>query len=296
MSLWDVFRRPAPAQPEPVVVQCALCGRPRGVLRLLMEGEQGAVCVGCAAHLFASYLDCDGAPVLIELAEHLPATTPLARSRPLSRAALAWADGEHEIRRIMHAALRLHDFESTTHAFERLRPASRSAADHLNLSYAAWLVADRSRALAHVASAEQCAPRSDERALIHLNRASCLLIGEPTHEELARAEIDCDRAGEMFEAMSAEDTRRADHLACVEGTRAEIALHRGDPRKALRILDLAEARTGSDYRRILRGDALAALGNESHARAEWATVLATAQPPDSERARAIRARLDAFPA
>lgn len=284
MSLWDKFRRTPPA----AMPRCALCGLDSNELRFLLSGEAGFVCDGCVPHAMLALME--KTPVFLALASELPRTTPLTRSGPILSAAIAWARDAAELRRVVPVANGLGHAAAIREAVGAIPEAERRFDDRVSLAVAAALDERREEGLEVLASVDVTALEAIDVAFVEVNRAAlhALDAADATHRERAAASV---RAAEEALARAPDSLHRTGCLGSLSGTRAVLALARGDFAAALRHLEVPGRESDRPFQ-MWRGDALAGLGDRERARALHREALENV-PPDSKLAEQLRRRLAA---
>jgi predicted negative regulator of RcsB-dependent stress response len=289
--MWPWSRTPASPAPREA---CSFCRRPAAELRRLTATAQVSICEACAAAAVGALAapgGTGGTPDLAIVRETLRATlarlgpdAPFAVSGPLVRAAAALATTRAERHNLALEALRLRNPDAAL----VLLDVPDATPTMLANAAACWVQLGRAdHAVARLQAVEVAALPPIDRAHHATNLAAALLErGAPDDEvapllELAEHEL----------AAAGEDPHVAAWRGCVEDSRGDLALRRGEARTALLHYRRALARRGEvtgTSRRV--GDALSHLGDAAGAREAWQAALAAAHPEGSE-ATVLRQRL-----
>jgi tetratricopeptide (TPR) repeat protein len=278
--------------------ECALCGRPRLDLRLLVAAPHVSVCDGCSASALAAVaeqLENAGKPGdwLRLSVEALPPKCPLEISRPLLDAMVAASAEPASLRQVATACTRLNHDVLAAELLQRIPETQRTAGDWLNLGVALGKQAREADALAATAKALE----HDDGNLRPwcLNNAvwfGCRLDPHPSDENTARWLADLEEARRLL-----SEQHRPGWESTVQscyGTEAEVHNASGDDPKALQALSAAEKLGPLGGERLLiRARVLAHAGLPLRAREEAERALRELHPQSrsAEEARRLLATL-----
>lgn len=292
--MWPWSRPAAPALPDPKEA-CTFCKRPRAQVAQLVAGDVASICDECVLLSVRVLMldvppeDARGSPFLhrlaFDVAASLPEDTRNELSGPWLEAATRLAASPLDRAKVGREASRLSHARAAADAL--VGPGSTPT---MLANAVAFLIllGEAERALALLRAVDPAPLAPEDRAHRSINLASAALAtGAPEGEVeqlLAQAEQ---------ELRAAEGSRlAAAWWACIDTSRGELAMRRGDPALALTCYERAFTRPehpGPSERWHI-GDALFALGRPAEARAAWTEALA-ALHPDHPRAEKLHRRL-----
>jgi hypothetical protein len=280
---------------------CALCGRPRREVEMLVEGKLGAVCGACVGAALAS-LDVGAERgafgawtfrALDRVLAELPAGTPLVDSAALLAAAFALLRGEpSRIESLVRRASALSQPDWVLHASASIPAPGRSFELRKLRLFAQLDRLDPGAAVAEIDDVDPAALDPRQRVELLVNRAAA--VSELAPPEGPRLDAALREAEGAIDALEAGPTP-ADPRFVAGARRALLpirarallvagALEQARPLLA-ELLSMAHART-----LLVAGDLAAALSGSAAARATYERA-STLTHPESPLAALLRERL-----
>lgn len=293
--MWPWSPRP-PTKAE-IQAGCAFCGKRSAEIWRLIAGERAAICDACVALSVAIADNQDVAtrpepfPTLkagvLEIIRSLPADAPHRVSTPVLHAAEALASSNAERHSLGEQAFRL----SNHAAALRLLDVPDATPTMVFNAAVAWIsMGQAGTALVRLRAVDTSDLEPIDRAHHRLNLAAALLLVPPVDLLAVEGVI---AEAEVFLAADASDPNARRWRVCVEDSRGDIALLRGDFMEAERRFRAALVHAAEDpatWRRL--GDAPVAGGRAAEAQDAWLRGVSFVHPEAPEAGR-LRTRLDA---
>lgn len=292
--MWPWSPRP-PTKAE-IQASCAFCGKPSAELWRLIAGERAAICDGCAARsvAIADNQDVTTRPEpfptlkagVLEAIRWLPPDAPHRVSTPVLHAAEALASSNAERQRLAEEAFRLRNHAAAL----RLLDVPDATPMMVFNAAVAWIsMGLTDTAVQRLRAVDTSGLELVDRAQHRLNLAAALLLVPPV--DLPAVEGVLEEA-EAFLAADASDPNGSRWRVCVEDSRGDVALLRGDVVEAERRFRAAlvlAPESPATWRRL--GDALLAGGRAAEARDAWLRGVPFEHPEAPEAGR-LRVRLE----